>query len=124
MYFRLSDKFVQLVSMALARLRPGRAHLVRSLATKVPALSCVPLVLPHSVAQAEAEEGGVGRRAGFRARVEAGPELGDFIAGEAGQEAGYEGSLVLGPGEKRLRLPPWLKTEIPVGKNFSQLKVR
>jgi len=64
----------------------------------------------------------VGRRAGFRARVEAGPELGDFIAGEAGQEAGYEGALVLGPGEKRLRLPPWLKTEIPVGKNFSQLK--
>ena len=75
----------------------------------------------HSSAQAEAEEGGVGRRAGFRARVEAGPELGDFIAGE---EAGYEGALVLGPGEKRLRLPPWLKTEIPVGKNFSQLMVR
>ena len=25
-------------------------------------------------------------------------------------------------GEKRLRLPPWLKTEIPMGKNFSKLK--
>ena len=28
----------------------------------------------------------------------------------------------MSPGEKRLRLPPWLKTEIPMGKNFSQLK--
>ena len=25
-------------------------------------------------------------------------------------------------GDKRLRLPPWLKTEIPMGKNFSKLK--
>ena len=33
-----------------------------------------------------------------------------------------QGKLKLEKGDKRLRLPPWLKTEIPVGKNFSQLK--
>ena len=33
-----------------------------------------------------------------------------------------KGKLKLEKGDKRLRLPPWLKTEIPVGKNFSQLK--
>ena len=35
----------------------------------------------------------------------------------------YEGQLKLEKGEKgRLRLPPWLKTKIPVGKNFAKLK--
>jgi lipoic acid synthetase len=35
----------------------------------------------------------------------------------------YEGKLKLSVGEKgRLRLPPWLKTEIPVGRNFARLK--
>jgi lipoic acid synthetase len=35
----------------------------------------------------------------------------------------YEGKLKLDQGEKgRLRLPPWLKTEIPMGKNYSKLK--
>ena len=35
----------------------------------------------------------------------------------------YEGQLKLDKGEKgRLRLPPWLKTKIPVGKNFAKLK--
>jgi len=43
-------------------------------------------------------------------------ELGDFA------EAGYSGKLKLEAGDKRLRLPPWLKREIPVGKNFSRLK--
>ena len=33
-----------------------------------------------------------------------------------------QGKLKLDKGDKRLRLPPWLKTEIPMGKNFSQLK--
>ena len=60
----------------------------------------------------------------FKAKVEQGPELGDFIAGVVPRElhGDYEGKLVLDRGEKRLRLPPWLKTEIPMGKNFSQLK--
>ena len=34
----------------------------------------------------------------------------------------FQGKLKLDKGDKRLRLPPWLKTEIPIGKNFSQLK--
>ena len=60
----------------------------------------------------------------FKSKVEEGPELGDFIAGVVPRDlhTDYEGKLKLEKGEKRLRLPPWLKTEIPVGKNFSQLK--
>ena len=35
----------------------------------------------------------------------------------------YGGELKLASsGQSRLRLPPWLKTKIPVGKNFSKLK--
>jgi len=52
--------------------------------------------------------------------------LGDFIGGVVprNQEEWdeYHGKLKLDKGEKRLRLPPWLKTEIPMGKNFSKLK--
>ena len=43
-------------------------------------------------------------------------EFGDFA------QPGYTGKLKLEAGDKRLRLPPWLKREIPVGKNFSRLK--
>jgi len=60
-----------------------------------------------------------------RAQVADGPDLGDFIAGVVPRDQTYkeyEGKLKLGKGDKRLRLPPWLKTEIPVGKNFSKLK--
>jgi len=39
-----------------------------------------------------------------------------------GDWSSYTGNLKLNQGEKRLRLPPWLKTEIPMGKNFSKLK--
>jgi lipoic acid synthetase len=55
-----------------------------------------------------------------------GPGLGDFIAGVVPRDATwktYEGRLKLDRGEKgRLRLPPWLKTEIPMGKNFAKIK--
>lgn len=35
----------------------------------------------------------------------------------------YEGKLRRATGEsQRLRLPPWLKTKIPVGENYSKLK--
>jgi len=60
----------------------------------------------------------------FKSKVEDGPDFGDFIAGVVPREdnTDYEGKLKLEKGDKRLRLPPWLKTEIPMGKNFSQLK--
>jgi len=60
----------------------------------------------------------------LKAAMEDGPDLGDFIAGVVPREGegGYSGKLKLEKGDKRLRLPPWLKTEIPMGKNFSKLK--
>ena len=55
-----------------------------------------------------------------------GPDFGDFIAGVVPRDATwktYEGRLKLDKGEKgRLRLPPWLKTEIPVGKSYAKIK--
>lgn len=53
-----------------------------------------------------------------------GPNLQDFISGELSEKsrwAEYRGNLKRQKGE-RLRLPPWLKTEIPIGKNFNRLK--
>ena len=59
-------------------------------------------------------------------RLQDGPDLGDFIAGVVPRNStwqSYEGQLKLEKGQKgRLRLPPWLKTEIPIGKNFSKIK--
>lgn len=53
-----------------------------------------------------------------------GPDLADFIAGDVQEQtyAEYSGKLRLEKGDRRLRLPPWLKTNIPVGKNYSRLK--
>ena len=77
-----------------------------------------------------------------------GPDLGDFIAGTTNPLliriklvfllskfsdwsgvvprdktwSDYQGDLKLAKGQKRLRLPPWLKTQIPVGKNFAKMK--
>ncbi|KAM6972217.1 lipoyl synthase, mitochondrial [Aplochiton taeniatus] len=53
-----------------------------------------------------------------------GPDLQDFISGELSEKnkwEEYRGNLKRGKGE-RLRLPPWLKTEIPIGKNYNKLK--
>uniref|UniRef100_A0A670XPP5 Lipoyl synthase N-terminal domain-containing protein n=1 Tax=Pseudonaja textilis TaxID=8673 RepID=A0A670XPP5_PSETE len=53
-----------------------------------------------------------------------GPDLKDFISGELSDKtkwAEYKGHLKRQKGE-RLRLPPWLKTEIPIGKNYNKLK--
>ncbi|XP_076751737.1 lipoyl synthase, mitochondrial [Xylocopa sonorina] len=56
----------------------------------------------------------------FSQALENGPDLEDFITGTYKE---YDGKLKLEKGDKtRLRLPPWLKTEIPIGKNFSRLK--
>uniref|UniRef100_A0A8C4ZZ03 Lipoyl synthase, mitochondrial n=1 Tax=Gadus morhua TaxID=8049 RepID=A0A8C4ZZ03_GADMO len=53
-----------------------------------------------------------------------GPDLQDFLSGELAEKSNweeYKGNLKRQKGE-RLRLPPWLKTEIPIGKNFNKLK--
>ncbi|XP_036790123.1 lipoyl synthase, mitochondrial-like [Oncorhynchus mykiss] len=53
-----------------------------------------------------------------------GPGLQDFISGELSEKNNWEeyrGNLKRQKGE-RLRLPPWLKTEIPIGKNYNKLK--
>ena len=56
-----------------------------------------------------------------------GPGLEDFIAGVVPRNKGidgYSGALKLAEarGQSRLRLPPWLKTKIPMGENYSKLK--
>ncbi|KAL1023982.1 hypothetical protein UPYG_G00049850 [Umbra pygmaea] len=53
-----------------------------------------------------------------------GLDLQDFISGELSEKSKWEeyrGNLKRQKGE-RLRLPPWLKTEIPIGKNYNKLK--
>ncbi|KAM9857115.1 lipoyl synthase, mitochondrial [Aulostomus maculatus] len=53
-----------------------------------------------------------------------GPALHEFISGELAEKSNWEeyrGNLKRQKGE-RLRLPPWLKTEIPIGKNYNKLK--
>ncbi|XP_072525838.1 lipoyl synthase, mitochondrial [Salminus brasiliensis] len=55
---------------------------------------------------------------------EDGLDLKDFISGELSEKSKWEeyrGNLKRQKGE-RLRLPPWLKTEIPIGKNYNRLK--
>ncbi|XP_068258679.1 lipoyl synthase, mitochondrial isoform X2 [Nyctibius grandis] len=53
-----------------------------------------------------------------------GPDLQDFVCGDLSDKsawAQYKGNLKRQKGE-RLRLPPWLKTKIPMGKNYNKLK--
>lgn len=55
-----------------------------------------------------------------------GPGLADFIAGAIPRGStfkDYKGKLKRAPGEtERLKLPPWLKVDIPKGSHFSRLK--
>lgn len=55
-----------------------------------------------------------------------GPSLGDFIAGvvpRGDSWSNYRGKLKREKGDpERLKLPPWLKREIPMGKNYFRLK--
>ncbi|XP_075423914.1 lipoyl synthase, mitochondrial [Ascaphus truei] len=56
--------------------------------------------------------------------IQNGPDLQDFLSGDLIDKslwAEYKGNLKRQKGE-RLRLPPWLKTEIPMGKNYNKLK--
>ncbi|XP_006616172.1 lipoyl synthase, mitochondrial isoform X1 [Apis dorsata] len=56
----------------------------------------------------------------FSQKLKDGPDLEHFIADTYKQ---YDGKLKLEKGDKsRLRLPPWLKTEIPIGKSYNRIK--
>lgn len=55
-----------------------------------------------------------------KSRLADGPTFEDFLQGNKTDE--YQGNLVLRKGEQRLRIPPWLKTEIPMGENYARLK--
>ena len=62
----------------------------------------------------------------IREKLENGPNFQDFVQNpsyNAKDWKDYEGKLKREKGENdRLRLPPWLKTKIPQGKNFSKIK--
>jgi lipoic acid synthetase len=55
-----------------------------------------------------------------------GPDFADFVSGEIPKDvtwSSYKGKLKREIGEsERLRLPPWLKREIPIGENYARLK--
>lgn len=56
-------------------------------------------------------------------KLASGPDLGDFITNGAngGGSGNYSGDLIKKKGQ-RLRLPPWLRQEIPMGKNYNKIK--
>ncbi|KAL4720255.1 hypothetical protein ACJJTC_014672 [Scirpophaga incertulas] len=60
----------------------------------------------------------------IRQKLREGPVFADFVAEDRPKDWGeYEGKLKREKGDKeRLRLPPWLKTTIPTGSKFSELK--
>ncbi|GFR20320.1 lipoyl synthase, mitochondrial [Trichonephila clavata] len=60
-------------------------------------------------------------------KIASGPDLQDFIAGvvpRGSTHSDYKGELIRNTDDRksRLRLPPWLKTKIPVGHNYHKLK--
>ncbi|KAK3856760.1 hypothetical protein Pcinc_036932 [Petrolisthes cinctipes] len=59
-------------------------------------------------------------------KIADGPSLQDFISGEVNKDTSwseYTGKLKREKGDTaRLRLPPWLKREIPLGESYSKLK--
>ncbi|KAL4142693.1 hypothetical protein QTP88_005103 [Uroleucon formosanum] len=59
----------------------------------------------------------------FREIIQSGPDLSEFISETPITSENYSGKLRRAKGEEdRLRLPPWLKTKIPTGENFSKIK--
>uniref|UniRef100_H2ZI32 Lipoyl synthase, mitochondrial n=1 Tax=Ciona savignyi TaxID=51511 RepID=H2ZI32_CIOSA len=62
---------------------------------------------------------------GRKTAISEGPGLEDFISGEVSDTdkwSNYSGELVKQKGVKRLRLPPWLKTNFPKGENYQRIK--
>ncbi|EDV52515.1 lipoyl synthase, mitochondrial [Drosophila erecta] len=64
----------------------------------------------------------------IRERLAKGPNFQDFVQNPENSRSEwekYEGKLRREKGEEqRLRLPPWLKTTIPVGKNYAKIKAQ
>lgn len=62
----------------------------------------------------------------IRERLADGPNFQDFVQNpdySADDWNSYDGKLKRSKEDsERLRLPPWLKTQIPVGKNFNKIK--
>jgi len=59
---------------------------------------------------------------GFSKKLADGPQFEDFLKDNVKE---YDSKLKLEIGESgRLRLPPWLKTEIPMGKNYNRIKAQ
>lgn len=62
----------------------------------------------------------------IRERLASGPSFQDFVQNPDNTRAdwsSYDGKLARGKNDpERLRLPPWLKTKIPTGENFSKIK--
>lgn len=61
----------------------------------------------------------------IRERLANGPSFQDFVQDpeNTADQWQYDGKLKREKGdEKRLRLPPWLKKEIPIGGNFNKIK--
>lgn len=61
----------------------------------------------------------------IRDRLANGPQFQDFVqdSEQTSENWGYDGKLKREKGDdKRLRLPPWLKKEIPIGANFNKIK--
>ncbi|XP_054158135.1 lipoyl synthase, mitochondrial-like [Oppia nitens] len=66
----------------------------------------------------------------LKSRLDSGPQLADFISGRVDDTNDdnnkwddYSGKLKRDKGDnERLRLPPWLKKEIPIGHNYHRLK--
>lgn len=64
----------------------------------------------------------------IRERLATGPSFQDFVHDSSSTDdewENYDGKLKREKGdEKRLRLPPWLKKEIPIGANFNKIKTQ
>lgn len=61
----------------------------------------------------------------IRERLATGPSFQEFVQDPDGVQDNwdYDGKLKREKGDdKRLRLPPWLRKEIPIGANFNKIK--
>ncbi|TPX49844.1 lipoyl synthase [Synchytrium endobioticum] len=100
--------------MMLARQCRKRCHQPLAYATRHLATSTTPLP-PTSKTTSN-----------FSAKLSNGPGLQDFLAASSSYQLTMAESLELATAnpsvKKHIRLPEWLKTDIPVGKNFTKIK--